>query len=652
MSDPVFRLPPRPSLEQLKKQAKELLRLARDADAEAIRRLNAVRPAASEFILADAQFALARELGFASWPALVQHLEDHPPALEPFEEMARDLARAYSSGDLATLQQVNTRHMTNFIWDREPEALKRRLPTWYADAVRRPELALADARLLVAKKTGFDSWAQLAESLRERSRPRSGPGRPASPFYRVIRSEGRIETRGALANKDWDEVVEVILEQGLTHLEAGGLVTEYALERVGKLGQLRRVGVEGAPTLTDDAFRHLAGLVDLEYLGMGGWHSALTDRSLAILPHFPKLRHLEAFWQQRYTDAGMAHLAACRELEDVNLMGSRTGDGTIRALAGLTKLRHLAMGSRVTAAGLPALHDIPAFAKWSGEDPEYTLAGFQAGPNKLLLPHRPFSHGGLEGLAGLDGLFALHLFGMGESGGDDLTASAVQPLTRLAHLNWLACDANDESLAAIGTLPNLKMLMCQDTPAGDSGWTGLARSRTLEFIWARRTTGLASAGFTALSQMPSLKGFTASVALVDDAALARLPHFPALRQLMPVDISDGRFHFAASCRNLDQLWLMYCHDVGDTGMESLAGHPALKKFYAGSNPITDRSLAVLAGIPTLEEITFWDCRLLTDAGIRELACLPRLKRLQVESSPLVGSGVLAAFRDDVEVRIE
>ena len=62
---PRRRLPERPSLEQLRKQAKERLDEMRAAD-----------PSAK---LADAQHALARDYGFESWPKLVHHVESAPP---------------------------------------------------------------------------------------------------------------------------------------------------------------------------------------------------------------------------------------------------------------------------------------------------------------------------------------------------------------------------------------------------------------------------------------------------------------------------------------------------------------------------------------------------------------------------------------------
>ena len=58
------------NLEQLRKQAKELVAAARAGDAAAVARLGGRRP-----ILASAQLALAREHGYRSWPALVNALE-------------------------------------------------------------------------------------------------------------------------------------------------------------------------------------------------------------------------------------------------------------------------------------------------------------------------------------------------------------------------------------------------------------------------------------------------------------------------------------------------------------------------------------------------------------------------------------------------
>lgn len=95
MSEPSRSLPPRPSLEQQKKRAKELLKALRAGDAEARERVRRHLPDKQRITLADAQFAIAREYGFESWAKLKTHIERAgvaEPVLEKFRHAfgARD----------------------------------------------------------------------------------------------------------------------------------------------------------------------------------------------------------------------------------------------------------------------------------------------------------------------------------------------------------------------------------------------------------------------------------------------------------------------------------------------------------------------------------------------------------------------------------
>ncbi|MGH8186586.1 MAG: DUF1835 domain-containing protein, partial [Steroidobacteraceae bacterium] len=68
------------NLEQQKKQAKDLLKAAKLADAAALSRIRALLPQVeerlrnSEIKLADTQLVIARELGFANWAELKSHI--------------------------------------------------------------------------------------------------------------------------------------------------------------------------------------------------------------------------------------------------------------------------------------------------------------------------------------------------------------------------------------------------------------------------------------------------------------------------------------------------------------------------------------------------------------------------------------------------
>jgi ankyrin repeat protein len=104
-------LPERPSLEQLRKQAKDLLRDARAGDANALARITAIgrSTAGARISLAEAQLTVAREFGFPSWPKLVRHVEVITgggfalrPLIRPVELLPGRLWKLADGSDAAT----------------------------------------------------------------------------------------------------------------------------------------------------------------------------------------------------------------------------------------------------------------------------------------------------------------------------------------------------------------------------------------------------------------------------------------------------------------------------------------------------------------------------------------------------------------------
>jgi ankyrin repeat protein len=112
-------LPPSPSLEQLKKQAKSLLKRQQAADSAALTRIRENHPrwrnpseeqvASSPFALADAQFVIASEYGFASWSKLQSHVKTLEAASSTAEAVA-SLRDAAGGGDLARLNALLDAH--------------------------------------------------------------------------------------------------------------------------------------------------------------------------------------------------------------------------------------------------------------------------------------------------------------------------------------------------------------------------------------------------------------------------------------------------------------------------------------------------------------------------------------------------------------
>lgn len=112
-------LPPRPSLEQLRKQAKTLLKSLRAGEPESLDRarnhhpqwkgLPPVQVAALGPALADAQLVLAREYGFPSWGKLQAHVKTLEAAGKTAAQVAA-LRDAAGKGDLPRLTALLDAH--------------------------------------------------------------------------------------------------------------------------------------------------------------------------------------------------------------------------------------------------------------------------------------------------------------------------------------------------------------------------------------------------------------------------------------------------------------------------------------------------------------------------------------------------------------
>jgi ankyrin repeat protein len=147
-------IPAAPSLEQLRKLARELQRAHNAGQATALARArdHHLRSAAP-FRLADAQLVVAREHGFASWPRLKAYVERvttngsdlrHPIEADfgYYEERAAGLLSAHQAGV-----------------PEATEVFRRHHPHCGAG------ITIEDARLVMARQHGFDGWAAFRRHL-------------------------------------------------------------------------------------------------------------------------------------------------------------------------------------------------------------------------------------------------------------------------------------------------------------------------------------------------------------------------------------------------------------------------------------------------------------------------------------------------------
>jgi hypothetical protein len=480
-----------------------------------------------------------------------------------------------------------------------------------------------------------------------RSAPHGLSTRP--PFYKIDWNANRLEPRQPLTEHDWDTILAVMRENSITSLNAHGQMTDAVLERLSHLDKITSIRLGGSERLTDEGLLHLARMPQLVELDLSEYPGGrLTDRGLQVLRHLPALRRFQMCWQAGISDAGVANLEICDNLERVNLLGSPTGDGAIRALCGKRHLRQFSTGRMVTDAGLPLLHDFPVFKTWQGGEPRFDLMTFGDADPNFLMVDGTFSDSGFAALAGLDGVFGFGLF----RHVSELTADGLRPLAQLPNLGVLGCGGelcNDTAMQHIAAIPGLRMLMAQGTVATDEGFAALSRSPTVEYIWGRECPNLHGRGFAALADMPALKGIGVSCKFVDDAALASLPRFPALTWLLPMDVSDQGFRHVGRCTQLEKLTCMYCRDTGDVATSYIAGLYRLKHYYAGQTQITDRSLEILGSMTSLEEVELSACADISNAGLIRIARLPQLKKVSLDATARVTRAGIAVFPSHVRV---
>ncbi|MGH3030933.1 MAG: ankyrin repeat domain-containing protein [Gaiellaceae bacterium] len=162
-------------LEQLRKQAKELVR--------------ARRAAGDSIQLADAQLELARAHGFSSWPKLEEHV-GRQSAEQPFRTHV-----AYYEGRAEGIATVNG-------------------------------VSIAEARRDLAQRHGFSSWARLrrhVEALREGSEPPT----PFMLAYRAVEADDREGLVGLL-----DEHPELIHVRGTNGNDLLGMAGDLEIVRL------------------------------------------------------------------------------------------------------------------------------------------------------------------------------------------------------------------------------------------------------------------------------------------------------------------------------------------------------------------------------------------------------------------------------------
>jgi ankyrin repeat protein len=267
-------------LVQARRQAKELLRAARSGDVQALSRFRADRPPC----LADAQAAVARSLGFSSWPALVSGI----------------LQAAVVQGDVERVRTLladgaSVRGSDLLLYARDPEITRL--------------LIKGGARLDVRDSDGLTPYSRAARFKSEKNlrllREAGGGGvlDPAAEWIgaivrgdleragRVVREHPDLELRWndreqlpRWASAGDDQVVTRLLDAGVP-VDSRGLRDGTALHYAalwGRPGAMRQLLARGADVAALAEPPDRPGPKEWTALAWAGWGSrhttAATDR--------------------------------------------------------------------------------------------------------------------------------------------------------------------------------------------------------------------------------------------------------------------------------------------------------------------------------------------------------------------------------------
>ena len=301
----------------LRKEAKRWLKALRAGDPAARTRFERAYPRAPTMpVLRDVQHALARERGYENWLAMTQALAQSSPAPDPaltrdgYSRLAQDYVLAHDAQDAAALQRLNEHYRRAFTPDDLLAEIWRRVYAFRQRSSQVPKNFLTpdEAQMLVAQNAGFGSWDALMESLVTGASP--------IPPYSIDLQRHAIAPRRLLSDDEWDQLIGVMKERRIAGLFANGLMTDAVLARIAELDHVVALGLGGSRGLSDDGLLQLARMPQLTWLNLSEFPGGrLTDRGLDALRHLPNLRVFEMSWQTGITDAGVANLRFCDQLE-------------------------------------------------------------------------------------------------------------------------------------------------------------------------------------------------------------------------------------------------------------------------------------------------------------------------------------------------
>jgi F-box/leucine-rich repeat protein 14 len=460
------------------------------------------------------------------------------------------------------------------------------------------------------------------------------------------------QTRDGHAN--WADVLNEVAQEGIPGIATGPNVDDQTLAEIGKLNHLTYLDLSLAKDITDVGLQHLRGLDQLQAIYLSRCKQ-ITDKGLQVLTSFPMLKVVRLTNLPLITDEGLSSLSDHENLQLVTMTLFNTGDDALQVLRNKPSLTHLSPGNKTTDEGLALLKSFPGLANWSDGRPKHLIDEYRSpSPSCLNLDLRegmPITNDGLKQLEDLDGVYEMgipvqHV----ESKISGAGAEHIAKMRNVQVLWWASEVCDDESLTHLGNMINLESLVCFGSSATDRGYEALSKCESLTSVYA--SGKISSRTLESLSKLPSLRYLNVDGKHMKDGDLEPLSRFPALNNLWAWRFGNEGYLYIGRVEGLEELVNMYCNDTDDAATEYLAGLSNLHKYNIWTTQITDKSLDVLSGMDSLQQILLQKCNRLTDEGLAKLQRLPLLRSLSLQQCQGLTEKGIGVFGVDVQVNFQ
>lgn len=339
-------------------------------------------------------------------------------------------------------------------------------------------------------------------------------------------------------------------------------------------------------------------------------------------------------WQVPVDDDNLQYVAYLTGLKSLTLRYAYVSDAGLKHLEGLTSLRSLNLfKTQVTGKGLTTLAKMTSL-----ESLDLSMTAISSGelPSLGRLTHLKFL--GLanttvsdEGLACIEGMKSLEEVGLDHTNVTDAGLVHLAGCTSLKVISLERTAVKGPGLAHVAKLPAIEDLALQDTGVADPDLKHIARMTSLKRL-NLESTQVTGAGLSHLEGLKNLERLTLPESC-RGAGLAHLAKLPSLKELWYVPSSQEDWRLLARMTSLEKLHLSGS-GADDATIQYLEKLPALKELTISRAAITDKAMAVIGKIASLERLSLERDESIRGEGFTHMTALPKLTELYLHGMKL------------------